>query len=363
MASRPAIYFALTSHGLGHITRSVAVIRALHALAPEISVHVSSTADPCWLRNELGFDASLRRQSFEPGAVQKNCFVVDVAATISAYRDLERRYDDIFDEEVRFLRDHNIAAVVSDIPALPVAAAAEVGIPAIGVSNFTWDWILELWCAPDDVDIVERLRTDYAKGTHQLRLPFGPECSSFPASEPAPLVARTARMPKEDVKRRLALTDEPIAVVCPGGWSVDDWPSIEARPGPFQLVTVNDLPVTTDVQCVKLGADLPFGITMPDLVNAADVVLGKPGYGLASECLRHRTPFAMIDRPNFRETPCLVADMRAMGRCTTLSIDEFFTGEWADVLAAAPEEGSDWVELVPEPEREIAARILSLAGI
>jgi L-arabinokinase len=99
---------------------------------------------------------------------------------------------------------------------------------------------------------------------------------------------------------------------------------------------------------------------MPDLIAAADVVLGKPGYGLASECVTHRTPFAMIDRPNFRETPLLVEQLKDMGRCATMSIGEFFSGDWEGVLARAQVEGSDWADIDRAPEDKITSRILEL---
>jgi L-arabinokinase len=208
--------------------------------------------------------------------------------------------------------------------------------------------------------LADSLAADYAAGAYQLCLPFGPNRSSFPDWERAPLVARTAKMPKSEVISRLELGKEPIAVVCLGGWKADEWPSIHARPGSFQLLTVNHLPITAESRCRHLDSGLPFGMTMPDLIAAADVVLGKPGYGLASECLRHRIPFAMIDRPNFRETPYLVSQMQELGHCTKISIDTFLSGEWAGPLDAALSEGSEWADIDPSPEHTVASRIVEL---
>jgi L-arabinokinase len=360
LSNRASIHFALTSHGLGHVTRSLAVIRALHELRPEAPVVISSTVDPAWLDGQLGFPVRHRHRGYEPGAVQRDCFSVDVPATIAAYESFGERRDDLLEEEIRFLRSNGIAAVVSDIPALPVAAAGRLGIPAIGVSNFTWDWILEPWCGPGEGHLVDMLRADYAAGTLQLCLPFGPDRSSFPEREAAPLLARKSVVPRDTVRDRLELGTGPVAVVCLGGWDVADLPAIHARTGRFGLVVTNGLRVTADVPCRHLGRTLPAGISLPDLVNAADVVLGKPGYGLASECLAHRVPFAMIERSDFRESPHLVAQLRRMGRCTTMSVETFYSGDWESVLETALVEGSDWAELEAAPARSIASRILSL---
>ena len=360
MSDRATIHFALTSHGLGHVTRSLAVIQGIHRLRPDWPIVVSSTIDPAWIDKELGFLVRHRRQAYEPGAVQRDCFSVDIPATIDAYEAFGERHADMLEEEIHFLRSNKVSAVVSDIPALPVGAAGRLGIPAIGVSNFTWDWILEPWCGPDERHLVDALRSDYAAGTLQLCLPLGPDQSSFPDYKPAPLLARKARLPRDTIRERLELGAAPVALVCLGGWDVDQLPSIHAQTGRFRLVIASNLRITADAPCWNLGRNLPAGISMPDLVAAADVVLGKPGYGLASECLTHRVPFAMIDRSDSRETPCLISQLRDMGRCTTTSVDTFFSGAWEAVLQNALVEGAEWADIEPEPALSIASNILAV---
>ena len=120
------------------------------------------------------------------------------------------------------------------LAALPVGAAGRLGIPAIGVSNFTWDWILKPWCGPDERHLVDALRSDYAAGTLQLCLPLGPDQSSFPDYKPAPLLARKARLPRDTIRERLELGAAPVALVCLGGWDVDQLPSIHAQTGRFR---------------------------------------------------------------------------------------------------------------------------------
>lgn len=359
----PALFFALTSHGLGHVTRSLAVITALRELLPDFDFVVSSTIDAGWIRQQLGFDVECRRQAYEPGAIQKNCFEADVAATLGAYIDFGKRRDELLEDERRYLETRLFRGVISDIPALPVRAAAEAGVRAIGVSSFTWDWIVRPWFDDSHPEIADRLEQDYRCGERLLLLPLGPDHSSFPNCEPAPLLSRKATLPRDEVRNRLGLSDRPVALVCPGGWSADEWPSIHARSGDFQLLTVNDLPVSSDATCISFGHTLPAGMTLPDLIAASDVVLGKPGYGLASECVTHRVPFAMIARPNFRETPYLVEQMRQFGRCSETTLDDFFSGDWEPILEDALQGGSDWAAIDPDPAGTIARRIRTLLDI
>ncbi len=361
--NQPALHFALTSHGLGHVTRSLAVISALHDLLPQFDLVVSSTIDASWIRQQLGFDVECRHQGYEPGAIQRNCFEVDVALTLDAYVAFAALRSQTLQEECRYLESRRFLGVISDIPALPVRAAGHVGIPAIGVSNFTWDWIVRPWFDASHPKIADCLEEDYRAGERLLALPFGPDRSSFPASEPAPLLSRRATLPRNEVRRRLELDEQRLALVCPGGWSADEWPAIHARPGDFQLLTVNDLPVTSDVPLQSFGHRPPDGMTLPDLIAASDVVLGKPGYGLASECVTHKVPFAMIERPNFRETPYLVEQMHQLGRCASTSIEAFFSGVWEPVLEEAIQGGSDWARIDPDPAGTIARRIRELLDL
>lgn len=359
--SAPAVHFATTSHGLGHIARMLAVLRSLHEKAPDCQLHVSTTASPDWLQSQLDFDVVWRNASYEPGVVQPSCFDVDVASTLDTYARFEHERPERLRAECDYLNSHNFIGVVSDIPALAVRAAHDVGLPAIGVSNFTWDWILEPWCVRE-TSITSRLSEDYACGTRQLCLPLGPDSSPFPEQEPAPLIARLATRSPAEVRTLLELEDQRTVLVCPGGWTAEDWPVIAARPGDFQLITVGDLPIDADVPMRRLSHALPAGLALTDVIAAADVVLGKAGYGLASECAVHGVPFAMIDRPGFRETPVLMSKFRAIGRSSSCSVDEFFSGHWEPLLEEA---------IASEPPGEIernganviANRILDLFDI
>src|SRR6056297_1908483 len=113
-----AIHFAITSHGLGHLTRSLALMRALHRLLPSCTIHASTTIDSPWVREQLDFPVRWRHQDYEPGAMQRNCFEVDVPATLEAYRTFLGESTDRLEQERRFLQENHIDLVVGDISAL-----------------------------------------------------------------------------------------------------------------------------------------------------------------------------------------------------------------------------------------------------
>ena len=76
-------------------------------------------------------------------------------------------------------------------------------------------------------------------------------------------------------------------------------------------------------------------LTHPDLVAAADCVIGKPGYGTVAECLHRPTAFAHVPRGEFREYPALVQLIRRWLPERALPLDDFLAGRWAGAVAAA----------------------------
>ena len=364
--SGPRILLATTSHGLGHLTRSLALAAALRRGFPTLELVLATTTPRGRVVLDLPPPFDLHAVGYEPGTLHRTAFELDPEATVRAYQAFADERAARLDEEVAFLRQSGCMAVVSDVPALPVRAAAVCGLPAIGVGNFTWDWILEpLLTGTPAEPVLRMLADDYAAGTMQWVLPLGTDASPFPESRPAPLVSRRASLAPDAVRSRLGLpaaADDDgrrLALVCPGGWSTDDWGAIHV-PGcaRWRFVTVGDLPVTSEAPRLSLPHALPEGVAFPDLVAAADVVLAKPGYGIASECLVHRTPMVSIERPGFRETPALWSAFRRDAPGAELSLEAFFAGAWGSALdeaCACP------TPFAPQPE-DGAERLAALLG-
>ncbi len=364
---RSRVLFALTSHGLGHATRSLAIARAL-CEAHRVDLVVATTIPRERLARDLPLPFEHRAVDYEPGAIQQTCFELDVPATRRAYAGFMRERAERIAQEVDFLRESGCHAVVSDVPALPVRAASQLGLPAIGVSNFTWDWVLEPLFEGTELAFVPGvLADDYAQGTHQLRLPFGPPGSPFPCDEEAPLVSRRAVLAAGEVRRRLGLpreASESLVLVCPGGWDPDGWPEIFV-PGcsGLRFVTVGDLPIGSEAPLLSLPHALVEGVSFPDLVATADAVLAKPGYGIASECAAHRTALVSIERPGFRETPVLLEEFARLGPVGQLSLNDFFSGRWEDPLREVLASGAPWAAIPGDGASRVAQRIAQLAGL
>ncbi len=363
-AERERFVFAFTSHGFGHLSRTLRVLDAFLTRYPDVDATVCARAPRSFIDRRLSRAVDVREVDYEPGTAQKNCFEVDVGATIEAYRRFDSERPARLRDEERFLRSSGCRGLVADIPALPIRAARQVGVPSVGLSNFTWDWILEPLL---DASLVETVRADYGCGDLLLGLPLGPGTGPFATVEAAPLVGPTDAKTRHETLETCGISpddDRPLVLVCIGGWSATEWSPIRVSGCEnLRFVMVGDLPIETRARAVRLEDDIVVGVDVCDLVAASDAVLTKPGYGICSECLVHRTPMVGIERRGFRESTVLVAAMEGAGRFRGLSLEDFFAGDWEDALSAVLGDDRDWTPWPTDGAEKVALRIGRHFGI
>ena len=106
---------------------------------------------------------------------------------------------------------------------------------------------------------------------------------------------------------------------------------------------------------------MPFESYVPDLINAADVVLGKVGYGFVSECLVHGTPLIFISRSCWPEEEYLVKLVSEYNAGFQMSAEDFASGSWGDALDRAVALRGSWQlrsELALESAAQVAVDII-----
>ncbi|KAF7797211.1 hypothetical protein EIP86_008403 [Pleurotus ostreatoroseus] len=180
-----------------------------------------------------------------------------------------------------------------------------------------------------------RVVQDRSHGTSKLIIPGAPPASipnspmaasnpMFNTIPPTPRADSTTTFPDieeatgdEDIGRLLP-DDSWIAIVCgvSKDWAKEDG---EELPDSFYVA--------------------PKYVYMPDLTAAADVLLGKLGYGTVSECVDACTPFVYVSRPLFIEEHGLRLLLDKDGVGVELSRDSYEAGNWADAVESAYEKG------------------------
>lgn len=302
-----SILFYVSGHGYGHAVRTGEVIKALKRLRPDWHMIVRSQAPS----HMLPADVELHYAEIDSGVVERKAGVVmDEAATLIRLKAFLERWDAIVADEARFVRDHDVAMIVADIPPIAGDIAAEVGVPCIAISNFTWDWIYEPYAASS----LERLEQGYRNMTALLRLPFyqPSRLAGFRTIIDAPLIARKHGGGEASGKKRVLLGSRAEVSQEALQRAVRD--SVE-----FELVTVE--------------ANSSF----TDQFAACDMVIAKLGFSMLAECIAAKKPILYPPRVNFREELVLQEHVKDHLAALPIPLEDFYSGNWSCYLRALDE--------------------------
>jgi L-arabinokinase len=356
----PHIAFYITGHGFGHATRTAAIALAVAERLPGVRLSLV-TAVPEWLfRLSLPVPFTLRPAALDVGVVQPDAIRLDGRATLEAYAALLARLPALVDREAAQLRQDRVDLIVADIPPAAFAIARRLDVPAVGISNFSWDWIYAEYAAdaPEYLGVVSAIRADYAGADLFLRLPFHGPCDASPVVRDIPMVARRSRRTREDIRRQLGVNGaRPVVLLSFGGFEVQgiDFERVE-RLGEFLFLATQAPPrPVRNVQVVPLGS-IPY----EDLVAQADVVITKPGYGIVSECLANRTRVCYTPRGQFAEYERLLDGLQRFGVAEALPTADFLAGEWRASLHAVLERPGAWPDLPADGAAVAAEALLAL---
>lgn len=289
------VYY-VTGHGFGHATRVVEITQQLISAGHIVHV-VTAAPHSIWLQSIDNPEClHFREVLLDSGAVQSDALTVDRMQSLLSYESFFERHEEIVEAEVAFLHEIKADLVVVDIVPMACTAASRAGVRCVVVTNFTWDYIYAEYIETQGVrfrGLCEQIANDYAKADLLLRLPGFTPMPAFRRVEDVPLVVRVARTPRDAIRAKYGIAPEMKVVIYnfggqPAGWTLgkDFLP-----PGWVCLVctalSVPELPANF----IKPGIDA----YTPDLIDAADVMLGKIGYGTASEAVAHSKPFVWVN--------------------------------------------------------------------
>jgi hypothetical protein len=362
--TRPAIAYYVSAHGYGHGVRSCDIIGALHRLYPQLSIEIVSNLPAQFFDSRLGAGARTHRPgAFDVGMVQLDSIRVDVPRTLADMESLYARRDDVIASEAAYLAAARIALVVVDIPALPLEAAARLGVARIAIGNFSWDWIYSalLPAEPRWGPLIAALERGYAEADLLLRLPFAPEMTAFRAVEDLPLVASPGRERRAELS---ALTGADAArkwvllSFTSLDWDESALDAIESLDA-YEFFTVLPLAWSRPNIHPVDRERVPFA----DVAASVDAVVSKPGYGIVSDCAVNRKPLLYADRSDFAEYPLLVDAIRKYLKHAHIPADRLYRGALGPALEALWDQ-PDPPALAMAGGAEIAARrVAGLAGV
>lgn len=327
----PPLAVFVSPHGFGHAARASAVMAALADRIREPFQLFATT--PAWFFDETIEGRYVRHPvEADVGFRQRDSLVFDLDATVAALDAMLPFDEGLVDRAAAAVAAAGCGAVLCDIAPLGIAVAERAGVPSILVENFTWPWLYEplLEDAPGLAGHAAYLRGWFDRAT--VHVQARPACSHDPGAVQVAPVSRAPRRSRAEVRAALDVPDEaPLVVLTMGG--VD-------QPLPFlprlRLLAPVHFVVTGAPSTETEGNVRAFGrderLYMPDLVEAADAVVGKLGYSTLAEVWAAGRPMARVVRDDSREMGPLDgwADRHVPG--FPIRAAEFIAGRWLDRL-------------------------------
>jgi hypothetical protein len=315
MDNRGGLAAYVTSHGFGHLNRTVAVLNRLPADIP-VAIRCHPNLFDHW-RERLRRPAELSAFVCDVGALNPpgDSAATDGAATLDLAARVHAEAMDRLEEEVRWLRGSGTAAALCDAPAVPLVAARRAAIPGFLLANFTWADIYEPHArrlGGDALRLVAELRRAYRQATALLRAEPALRMDDVAPTIEVGMVVTPGHDRRAELRKRLGLAAaDKLVYFYVGRYGQADlgWERL-AKLERVHFVGFHPAP----------GGPLPNLHVVPaeewtgaDLAASSDAIVAKAGYGTACEAMVAGTPLIYPPRVGFAEHRALDRALRAWG--------------------------------------------------
>ncbi len=332
----PRLAYFISSHGFGHAARACGVVEALWRRAPQVRVELF-TATPRWFF-ELSLDRPFGHHAVatDLGLVQKSSLEEDLRETVRQLRAWVPFRRERLEPLLAAVGERSCDLVVCDVAPIGLEVARRLGLPSLLVENFTWDWIYRAYAReePALLAVADELEAVFAGAGRRIQTE--PVCREVDGALRVAPVSRAPRSPRAAVRRRLDVPDDARLVMVTMGGIEWDYRGIDAQ---LAAATARDRWLVVPggsrtPRTVGRAVLLPHRSDHyhPDLIHAADAVVGKLGYSTVAEVHAAGVPFGYVPRPTFPESPPVEAWVRSRLPARRIEPGSFASWAWLDDL-------------------------------
>jgi hypothetical protein len=352
----PRIAYFITYHGFGHATRAAAVMAALQRILPQARFELFTDC-PAWIfKDTLGGRFNCHAVRTDVGMMQLSPFESDLQATCRALDAWVPFDPQLVERLCKQIEQLKCRIIVCDISPLGLAVAGNTGRPGILVENFTWDWIYAAYLrqAPALKRYIDYFKNIYRQA--DLHIQTEPLCRRVAGAVIVPPVGRGPRSSRGQVRDRLKIPANAKMVLVSMGGVPDRFDFLKRLPpriDPFIVVPGAGERTNPHPKVIALPSNSSF--YHPDLLQAADLLIGKAGYSTVAEAYRTGTPFGYVTRSESPESPVLEHFIRQSLSACPLSADTYHNGRWLDAMPDL----LDMPRRPPPKERENGADVIA----
>ncbi len=308
------IIYYVTDHGLGHSSRTISILREIQK--KKIDVVVRSNNQNFFKKSIPNVKVITGNFDLNPIMNLNNKLIFNKNKTKKKVSKWIKDFPIIIKNEKTLIKKLNPDLIISDVSCVPISLAKELGIKSIIISNFTWNDTLEI--VKKDQNFIKK---SYSQADLILKLPFGTPMK-FPQQNKVGLLARKITKNKQKVRKSLGISKNEYLVILAVG-KIGNKIKHEKNIHILDISNYNELRY----------ADKKEMIEGQNLINAADFVICKCGYGFISECLSTGTKFQYITDSRHKESFAIHKCLKKLGlknristydlKQTTLSFEYF----------------------------------------
>lgn len=320
-----SILFCLSSHGFGHLTRTLAIIDRLLTLS-EVQIFIMCGEKQiefakAYYEDRIIFES--HRINFivfdtDIGLInQENTLQVDLPLMNLSIKNfihgLEKDVNVLSKElQTRYV-DKKISGIITDISIVGPMLGENLNLPVIGLSNFTWfDQYKHLEI---DQELLSSYLTWYRKMDKMLVYSLGLDQSSL--GIPLEMVGFVAReIDDEKVEKIKFEYGRSIFVSCGKSASLSEM-NIDYPEG--TIFYTQGIKIKTNGRAIQLPIDIK---DTQNYIAASELVISKAGWGTIAEAMIAGTPMVLMKRPEVLEDTWIIQRLEEMEMCISLMPEE-----------------------------------------
>jgi hypothetical protein len=331
---------AISQHGLGHLAQAAPVLNALRKLQPDLKLTIWSGLSQAVLRARIEGPFEQRADGADVGLIMHDAMRVDMHASHAAYQAFHADWSGRVGLEADWLRAQRFDRVFADIAYLPLAAAAQAGIPGFALCSLNWADISQVYLTgmPGMAPVFEQMQTAYAAAEVFLQpTPSMPMSQLQRRQGIAPIAAAGCNRRQELIQRliqRLGIAaDYKLILLGFGGVAYQGKGHLPEIDGVVWL-TPDGWPQEPDSARRDRISFRQTGLPFMDLLASSDALITKVGYGSFVEAAAHALPVLYLDRPDWPETPYLAEWLLQHGNAAGIDESILFSDRLAIALNA-----------------------------
>lgn len=339
MAKTGRLSAYVTSHGFGHLNRTVAVLNLVPADVP-LTIRCAPDLFDHW-KDRLRRPAEFAAHASDAGAVNPpgDSAATDGPATLARAAEVHARSVGRVDEFADEIRRDGTAVVLCDAPYLPLVAARRAGVPGYLMANFTWADIYAPYARRAGAEaraLVREIRAAYRHATALIRIEPALAMTWLGPKITPGIVATRGRDRSAELRRLVGVgPDAKLVYFYIGRYGQDGmgWDRVAAL-GAKGVHFVGFHPAPTG-PIANLHVVPAADWTGAELAASADAIVAKAGYGSACEAMVAGTPLIYPPRAGFAEHRVLDRALRDWGGGLPVSRRRFESLDLGTVLERA----------------------------